>query len=239
MNLKQFISMFGSKQENLRDNDYYIVQLAFEDVVDKLSLELHLFVAVIDKAFRTNGLKSFNWIGNKPVAFKGLKAYGANVISADTSIPIVNELELYEFLDDIPNELLDSANEGQTKTPDIQVKGDIVQVSNVETKAILYLYGYAIPYFVSKAVDDDIKVNCYSIVDMVNQYDEESLNVDEALIALMIPKILAIIEAMNGNVGLSSNHEYFYTQMLNMFNARERTFRNDEFTGIDLQFNAV
>lgn len=233
MNLKEFLSI-NSKMTSKESNIYSFVQLAYEDVVNKIRLEQHMFPVIMQKAFKCDRLKTKFDIGNNKIAFKEIRTLNnSTIINPIESNEDIGTLEVFSFdpgnFHGIGEVRFDAVNEDHETVPELEIKGDIVQCSNITGDVFFFIYGYPYPYFAQPALWEDEAQDPYDIAAMVTLYGEEYLVVDDVLALLMIPKILSIYESSENNVSMASSLDYIYMQILNRYNATKELFRSNSF----------
>ena len=236
MNLKQLLDTCRIDRSGL--TPYANLQIAYEEVANSIKINQHLFPVIMQKAFRNNGFSVKHKIGNDVICFKEIKSMDNTTLENNGNLTeTVSDLEVFNYLEDefhgIPEVRYSAVNVNHTLVPEIVIKGDIVECSNIDSEVFMFIFGYPYPYFVipSGALVDDI--DNYDIQAMVTTYGEQYLVVDDFLALLVIPKLLSIIEQCNGNVALASNYDYHFVQIVNKFNENRETFQHNNWLAYD------
>jgi len=238
MTLKEFMAL--SNKFACPDDRYRFVQIAYEDTVKKLRLVQHMFPVIMNGSFRDDSFSTRHKIGNKTICFKQIRCLLNSVIQNPiSSLTDTNPLEIFEFdpenFHGIEEERFLAVNNGQIDIPELEVKRDIVQCTNITGDVFFFLYAYPYPYFVRNidpVVEAGHEIDNYDIQAMVDEFAEVDLEIDDALAVLIIPKILSLAEIYRGNVNLASTMDYHHIQVINRFNMADEPFEHNTLQGL-------
>ena len=238
MTLKEFMAM--SNKFVCPEDRYRFVQMAYEDTVKKIRIAQHMFPVIMNGSFRDNSFSTKHKVGNKTICFKQLRCLLNSVVNNPIS-PIIdsNPLEIFEFdpenFHGIDEERFLAVNDNQESIPELEIKRDIVHCANITGDVFFFLYAYPYPYFVRNidpVVESEHEIDNYDLMAMADVFNETELIVDDALVVLMIPKILALAENYIGNIGISSTMDYHHIQVINKFNMADELFEHNSFTSL-------
>jgi hypothetical protein len=207
-----------------RTNPIELVQSAYKDVVNKISLHLHLFQVLVDGCI---GLDGFNHVHKyvkgtveSEIAFKEIYS----ILGISFSGELVDKE--YTLTQGTVGDILDTFFPDTELVNDEEymwIGSDLVPLDRQVSK--IGVHGYAYPYFCKTVGGVETDPHYYDIQDMIDEYGESNLIIDDLIgvLTALKTKVLYLLE--QGNVNESATVEYFYTQLLNQFNeSREQFF---------------
>lgn len=207
-----------------RQNPIELVQAGYRDVVNKISLHLHLFPVLIDGAI---GLDGFNHI-HKYIKNNIESEIAFKEIYSILGVSFSGELIDKEYIQTpgVVGDILDSFHTEVSLIADerfMWIGSDLVPLERQVSKIEFHAYAY--PYFCKTVDGVGVNKHYYGIQQMIDSYGEDNLIIDDFIGTLTALKVKSLYLLEQGSVSESSTVEYFYTQLLNQYNeSREQFF---------------